>query len=462
MTHTSTASAPANPLAEDRDQLHADIAQRPPVRRALAYLRLSGPGWLQGAMTLGGGSAIASLTIGGVYGYELLWVQPLAMLIGCIMLFALSHQTLSTGERPFKAMRRIHPALAWGWALAALASSIIWGFSHYPLSAGMAEEVITVTTGFQIEDGGARELYLFALAVIVWAFCAYTAWHYGKGGSTVRLFENGIKWLSIFTVLAFASVVATASWNGQVDWLRVLRGFVPGSLPTDSEGVTTVMAALGAAVGINMTFVFGYTLLNRGWGKAQRELSRYDIIIGLVLPYVLVTSLISIAAAGALTSIDTDISGKLNPAMASQIFVQAGLGEVPARLIFSLGILGMAVGSLVMHMLTCGFAASEMFGWPTNSLRYRLALLLPTPAVLGVFVWSSMGAYVVLPTSAICGVLLPIAYIGWLILNNRRDYLGDDMPRGGKRSLYNSAMLLCILTVVASVFYTTAVKLGWL
>lgn len=461
MTHTSTASASTDQLSADQAQLHAEIAKRPPLKRALAYFRLSGPGWLQGAMTLGGGSAIASLTIGGVYGYELLWVQPLAMLIGCIMLFALSHQTLSTGERPFKAMARIHPALAWGWALAALASSIIWGFSHYPLSAGMAEEVVSVTTGFRLEDGGARELYLFALAIIVWAVCAYTAWNYGKGGSTVRLFENGIKWLSILTVLAFASVVVTASWNGQVDWLRVLRGFVPGRLPTDSEGVTTVMAALGAAVGINMTFVYGYTLLNRGWGKDQRELSRYDIIIGLVLPYVLVTSLISIAAAGALTSIETDISGKLSPEMASQIFVQAGLGEIPARLIFSLGILGMAVGSLVMHMLTCGFAASEMFGWPTNSLRYRLALLLPTPAVLGVFVWSTMGAYVVLPTSAICGVLLPIAYIGWLILNNRRDYLGDDMPRGRKRGLYNTAMLLCILTVVASVLYTTAGKLGW-
>ena len=49
-----------------------------------------------------------------VYGYELLWVQPVAMLIGCVMLFALSHQTLSTGEKPFAAMRdHVHPSLAW-------------------------------------------------------------------------------------------------------------------------------------------------------------------------------------------------------------------------------------------------------------------------------------------------------------------------------------------------------------
>src|SRR5210317_1368723 len=100
-------------------------------------VRRGGPGWLHGAMTLGGGSAITSLSIGAMFGYEYLWVQPVAMIIGCIMLFALAHQTLSTGERPFTAMRdHFSPSVAWLCAIAALASSVIWGFSHYPLSAG--------------------------------------------------------------------------------------------------------------------------------------------------------------------------------------------------------------------------------------------------------------------------------------------------------------------------------------
>ena len=165
-----------------------ELARQPWPVRLPAYLRLSGPGWLQGAMTLGGGSAITSLTIGGVYGYELLWVQPLSMLIGCIMLFALSHQTLSTGMAPFRAMREyVHPGLAWAWAVAALASSIIWGFSHYPLSAGMLEEIVEVGTGFSLKDSGGlgRELYLLGLALAVWCVCAYTAWHYGAGGRAV-------------------------------------------------------------------------------------------------------------------------------------------------------------------------------------------------------------------------------------------------------------------------------------
>jgi manganese transport protein len=189
-------------------------------------------------------------------------------------------------------------------------------------------------------------------------------------------------------------------------------------------------------------------------------LSRYDIVLGLVIPYLLVTSLISIAAAGAFYGSDLDIAGKLSPAQASGMFARAGLGEVTGKLIFTLGVLGMAVGSLVMHMLCCGAAAAEMFGWAHDSRQYRLALLLPTPAVLGVFVWSTMGAYVVLPTSAICGFLLPIAYVGWLVLNNSADYLGADKPAGRRALLYNGAMGLCIAVVLASVSYSTLVKLG--
>ncbi len=429
-------------------------------------IRAGGPGWLQGAMTLGGGSAITSLTLGTVFGYEFLWVQPVAMVIGCVMLFALSHQTLSTGEAPFQAMRRhVSAPLAWLWAIAALASSIIWGFSHYPLSAGMLEEAISLVSGvhFKAEaETTQREAYLFVLAVLVWAVCAYTVWHYSRGGRAVRLFENGIKILSTMVIVSFAWVVLQAGLNGQINWAAMLWGLVPHSLPDDAFGVTTLMAALGTAVGINMTFVYGYTLLNRGWGRDERTLSRYDIVLGLVVPYLLVTTLISLAAAGSLHDAQGTLQARLSPQQAGAMFAAAGLGDFAGRLVFPLGVLGMAVGSLVMHMLTCGAAAREMFGFAEDSLAYRLSCLLPTPAVLGVFLWTSMGPYVILPTSAICGFLLPIAYIGWLVLNNRPEYLGDAMPTGSRRAAYNGAMLLCIVTVLASVTYSTGVGLGWI
>ena len=67
----------------------------------VAYTKLSGPGWLQSAITLGGGSLASSLFLGVLAGYSLLWLQPVAIILGIIMLSAISHVTLSTGQSPF-------------------------------------------------------------------------------------------------------------------------------------------------------------------------------------------------------------------------------------------------------------------------------------------------------------------------------------------------------------------------
>ena len=65
-----------------------------------AFVRLSGPGWLQSAITLGGGSLAGALFLGVLGGSKLLWLQLMAISMGVVMLSAISYVTLSTGERP--------------------------------------------------------------------------------------------------------------------------------------------------------------------------------------------------------------------------------------------------------------------------------------------------------------------------------------------------------------------------
>lgn len=535
------------------------LESKPWGARLIGYLGLSGPGFLQGAMTLGGGSAVASLAIGANFGYEYLWVQPVSMVIGCIMLFAVSYQTLSTEERPYQAMRKhLSKTVALLWALAAIASSIIWGLAQYPIGAGMLEDVVLVTTGFEVAAKGTagHQGYLFVCALLMYVVVAVTAWNYSKGGAFIRGVETTLKILVGAILVCFALVVLGASMKGRIDWVGALMGFVPRSFPTDSRGLTTLMGAFGAAIGINMTFVYGYTLLRRNWGKAHRTLSRYDITLGLVIPYMIVVSLISIACSSGLYPLakplevkarlltvearipavtdpavvtqlqahlttaralaeearqiaETDqkfaVSGAkyraaeaelaeaqsildvaapdalvpdatqqrvtglmkeradlIRPVAAAKVFAAGGFGDVLGRVVFCIGILGMTTNALIMHMLCCGFACAEVFGFPIGSRRYQFACLITTPAVLGVFFWHIYGMYIGLITSAICAFLLPIAYVGWLIMNNNKAYLGAETPTGSRRLLANTAMTVCIAVVVIALAYTTWVKISTL
>ena len=102
-----------------------------------AYFRLSGPGWLQSAITLGGGSRCSSLFVGELAGFAVLWLQPLALIMGIIMLSAISYVTLSTGEKPFKAIREhVNPVLGWGWILATLMANCVWALPQFGLAFG--------------------------------------------------------------------------------------------------------------------------------------------------------------------------------------------------------------------------------------------------------------------------------------------------------------------------------------
>ena len=99
------------------------------------YTRLSGPGWLQSAITLGSGSLAGALFLGVLGGTSLLWLQLVAILMGVIMLSAISYVTLSSGERPFRAINtHINPVLGWGWLIATCMANMIWCMPQFSVS----------------------------------------------------------------------------------------------------------------------------------------------------------------------------------------------------------------------------------------------------------------------------------------------------------------------------------------
>lgn len=449
-----TASAP-EALAKEKAEL-AELQGRPALRRWTGYFAKSGPGWLQSALILGSGSAMASLFAGAFLEYRLLWVQPVAMALGIVMFAAMSYQTLSTGVRPFYAMKHyLHPVVGWSWAIGALLATVIWHLPQYALAAGMTNDMIEAVTGWTPSSPASQTLLLIGIGVAVLSISTAVAWTYSSGHRGIRLYEHILKGFVWMIIVAFTIVIVRRAIDGGVQWGKLFKGFLPLYVPTDPRGVSIVMAAFSAATGINATFLFPYTLLARGWGKEHRGLSRFDLLTGMLLPFCIATSLMVIATACTIYDPAQFASGStaLSPVKAAAMLQSAGLSMFFSRIVFGLGILGMAMSSITMHMLICGFAACEVFGVEPGGWRYRLACLIPAPGMIGVVLWKYIGPWIAIPTSAICGLMLPIAFVAFLILNNSRKYLGDDKPSGAKAVVWNVAMIASITVAFASIIY---------
>ena len=442
-------------LAREKSEL-AELESKGILRRWRGYFAKSGPGWLQSALVLGSGSAMASLFAGAFLQYRLLWVQPLAMVLGIIMFRAMSYQTLSTGMRPFYAMKRyIHPGVAWAWAIGALLATVVWHLPQYALAAGMTEDMIKAVTGWAPASLAVRTLARLGIGLAVLTISTAVVWTYSSGHRGIRLYERILKGLVWMIILAFLVVIVRRAIDGGMQWAKLFKGFVPLYVPTDVRGVSIVMAAFSAATGINATFLFPYTLLARGWGREHRGLSGFDLITGMLLPFCVATSLMVIATGCTIYDPQQFASGstRLSPVEAAAMLESAGLNMFFSRIVFGLGIVAMALSSITMHMLICGFAVCEIFGVEPGSWRYRLACLIPAPGMAGVVLWEYVGPWIAIPTSAICGLMLPIAFIAFFILNNRTAYLGKDKPRGMKAVAWNIAMLVSIGATMASIVY---------
>ena len=186
---------------------------------APGYLRLSGPGYLQTAMTLGGGTAFASLFAGAAFGYQLLWVAPLAMLIGIIVLSAIAPDPVDRRE-PVPgdaAPRRRAARLRLGLQRAPV-------LDHLALPAVRAGSCVAVDIGAVAGFGG--------LKPSGWAWsCSSGRCHpllYGATPRLVRLVRAHHQVHGLGVVLCFGWVVFQ---TGISDWGALLRGFLSFESP---------------------------------------------------------------------------------------------------------------------------------------------------------------------------------------------------------------------------------------
>ena len=556
-----------NPRIESDRQLILDAQKKGKFAIFKSYLRLSGPGWLQSGITLGGGSLSSSLYLGVLVGFSFMWLQPLAMILGIIMLSAIAYVTLSTGDRPLRGINEhVSPVLGWGWLIASMIANLVWSLPQFALGTAAIRQ--NLLPGLIGPESGVSEIQGKIVAGAIFLVIALTATlTYSAGGKGVKIFEVMIKTIVSLIVFCFIGVVIKLSVSGKIEWSNILAGLIPDldlfMRPTDKimphiqrvaekfqpfwtnmivgQQRDVMISAAATAVGINMTFLLPYSMLRKGWDKYFRGLAIFDLSTGLFIPFMIATGCVVIASGsqfhaepaqglvanepggqitgqpapnlvgpykgllkkralselvaederfeafitGNYDNLSPEVRGELQTTLDAKIedlpwadkrmaavlvkrdafnlaeTLAPLTGEVWAQYIFGIGVIGMALSAATMLMTINGLCFCELLNKPARGWPQRIGSLMVVVGALGPFFWKDAAPYLAVPTSVFAMVLLPIAYFAFFLLMNQKTFMGNNMPRGGRRVLWNVLMALASGAAAFGSIWSLWSKLRW-
>ena len=538
-------------IEQDRDSIRV-ARQKGPGAMLKTFIRLSGPGWLQSGITVGGVSFASSLYLGVLSGFTFLWLQPVAMMWGIVMLAAIAYVTLSTGERPLRAINQhVSPVLGWSWLLASMAANLVWSMPQFSLGTAAIQQnllpgIFGGGEGSLIRGDTAR---IVAVLLFLGA-CITVSMFYSLGGRGVRIFENIIRAIVSMIVLCFLFVVLKLTLRGQMDWGEAAKGLIPhlrmlfqpverlapylqavaengraywlDMITEQQRGV--IISAIAATVGINMTFMFPYSMMRRGWDKDFRGLAIFDLSTGLFIPFVLATGFVVMAASsqfhtkpapgfvpavegGTVTETPAaNLVGPYNTLLKNRVAFEMGkdafaslstdaqqqrvdalpyadklmaamlvkrdnfnlahtltplTGKTVAQYLFGLGVMGLGLSAATILMSINGLCFCEMLGKAPGGWTQRIGSLMVSVGAIGAIFWKQPAPWLAIATSAFCSVLLPIAYFTFLIMMNTKSLLGDSMPTGGRRILWNVLMVFATAAGTFVSLWSLWPRIGW-
>jgi len=249
----------------------AQVAPPPVPRTFLEYVRSFGPGIVIVLTWLGAGDVVDMATAGANYGYSLVWVFVVAVLIRFLFVSLIARYQLCNQHREgvLDGLVRLHPAYAPILFVAAIVMGHVYG--SY-MTRGVGEV--------------SRNMFGFG-AIWQWAL----AWN---GLALYLVFRPSFRVLELiflfFLAVLSVSFVGSAIWVG-FDPRDFLRGLVRIEMP-GRHGVydpwRVSLAMVGAVGGSLMNLVYPYFLDAKGWrGPEYRRVQLYDFIVAVTAMLVL-------------------------------------------------------------------------------------------------------------------------------------------------------------------------------
>jgi Mn2+/Fe2+ NRAMP family transporter len=311
-------------------------------RTLLEYLRSFGPGIVIVLTWLGAGDVVDMAVAGSNYGYSLMWVLVLAVLLRFVFVSLIARYQLCNphGEGVLDGLARLHP---W-YAPVLLAASIVMGHVYESYMTVGSGEVCRNLLGF-------GQTWQWAIA--------------GNAVAMLLVFQPSYQRLEtvfkVFLAVLSISFVGSALWVGP-SFTGILQGLYRWEMPEHQGKFNPLLVALamvGAVGGSLMNLAYPYFLEAKGWrGPQYRKVQLYDFLLAMTAMIVLN---LAVWVLGAELLYPHDTIKELDdlPRLLSRVLGQGG------RWLFYLGIFAAIYTSVLGH--AAGLAYMGTHAW----LRWR-------------------------------------------------------------------------------------------
>jgi Mn2+/Fe2+ NRAMP family transporter len=309
-----------------------------PIPRTFGeYLRSFGPGLVIVLTWLGAGDIVECGVLGGNYGYALMWIMVVALVVRYLFVSLIAKYQLCNerGEGVLDGLARLHP---W-YAPFLLTVAVVMGHIYGAYMAVGVGETWAALTGIGQTWQWALFWTAVALAIVF-----------------RPVFKRVEQVFLVLLALLTVSFLGIAIWAGPSPG-GILRGVIGFQMPAQVGPFDSLLLAigiLGAVGGSVMNLAYPYFLDEKGWrGPRYRRVQMYDFTFGVAVMIVLDLAVWTVGAELLYGTGKT--IGNLREL--SHLLTTA-LGE-GGRVLFYLGVFAAVYTSIVGHALGLGLLASH-------------------------------------------------------------------------------------------------------
>jgi hypothetical protein len=497
------------------------------IKKVLIFSKISGPGiWLTLA-ALSAGSLIGSLGLGQWLGTEALWVQASAMLLGIFSLWAVSQISLNTQQSLFSLMKNEwNPSLAWWFAGSALVTNFAWCMPQFRFGAEITGSILFPP----LDNKGGK----IGVAFVLLCLSIFLSFWYERSGLHSKLFQWILR-LILFSLIACLGVSVCMLIPGSgLSFSSIFCGFLPdlNNLSNTSPRFEALLSQTGefrsfweenlvsrqkelilitfsSTLGVNLLFSLPLLLLGRGWRRDHNQFAKFNLFLGLFIPFVLCSSCLTILSAVAhqkmIHSLNEEVSVNTKYSESETIrnllkeriifeigeeqfqslppfqqdekieslskpnYILAHLvsqsdtkkwihylsdsGKEPVKYLLGIVVLLISFSTIVILMVLNGHLICEILGKPHKGAPFQTGSLLLAVSTIGPFVWSDQDAWVADPSYFLSLAIIPYILLSFLLMLNSKELLGRQYPQGVKGFSLNLGVCLSFLLLGSCSFY---------